>query len=167
MAPLGAYKLLGPAVSEFGGRIVGLEDIIGADARRLSEQIQSAQTWEARGRLLDGFLLDRATHGPQPSPEVTHALHLLTRSRGSNPIREIARQVGWSHKHLITRFKEQIGVAPYIAARLLRLSTVWRHLDDGQSWARIAAECGYADQAHLTREFRRLTGTTPGALITA
>ena len=167
MAPLGAYKLLGPAVSEIGGTMVGLEDIVGVDARRLSEQVQSARTWDERGRLLDDFLLNRATHGPQPSPEVTHAWHLLARSRGRDPISEIARQVGWSHKHLITRFKQQIGVAPQLAARLLRLSTVWRHLDDEQSWARVAAECGYADQAHLTREFRRFTGTTPGALITA
>jgi AraC-like DNA-binding protein len=166
MAPLGAYRLLGPAVAEIGGTLVGLEDVVGADARRFSEQVQSARTWEERVRLLDDFLLDRATRGPQPSPEVTHALHLLERSQGKDAIGEIARQVGWSHKHLITRFKQQIGVTPRLAARLVRLSTVWRHLDDEQSWARIAAECGYADQAHLTREFRRFTGTTPGALIT-
>jgi AraC-like DNA-binding protein len=43
---------------------------------------------------------------------------------------------------------------------------VWQHLDDDQSWARIAAESGYADQPHLIREFRRFTGTTPGALTT-
>jgi AraC-like DNA-binding protein len=167
LAPLGAYKLMGPAVSETGGTMVGLEDVVGADAHRLREQIQSARTWQERGRLLDGFLLDRAAAGPQPSPEVTRAWHLLARSCGRNPIREIARQVGWSHKHLITRFKQQIGVAPYLAARLLRLSTVWRHLDDERTWARIAAECGYADQAHLTREFRQFTGTTPAALVTA
>ena len=167
LAPLGAYRLLGPAVSEIGGTMVGLEDIVGADARRLSEQVQSARTWEERGRRLDDFLLDRATRGPQPSPEVTHALHLLARSSGKDPIGVVARQVGWSHKHLITRFKQQIGVAPHLAARLLRLSAVWHHLDDDQSWARVAAECGYADQAHLTREFRRFTGTTPGALVTA
>jgi AraC-like DNA-binding protein len=167
MAPLGAYKLLGPAVAEIGGTIVDLEDIVGADARRLTEQVQSARTWEERGWLLDDFLLDRATRGPQPSPEVTHAWHLLMRSSGTDPISEIARQVGWSHKHLITKFKQQMAVTPHLAARLLRLSTVWRHLDDDQTWARIAAECGYADQAHLTREFRRFTGTTPGALVTA
>jgi AraC-like DNA-binding protein len=167
LAPLGAYKLLGPALSEISGTyLVALEDIVGADARRLSEQVQSARTWDERGRLLDDFLLDRAADGPQPSPEVTQALHLLASSRGRDPIGEIARQVGWSHKHLITKFKQQIGASPQLAARLLRLSTVWRHLDDEQSWARIAAECGYADQAHLTREFRRFTGTTPGALVT-
>ena len=173
LAPLGAYKLLGPAVSEIGGSIAGLEDIVGADARRLSEQVRSARTWEGRGRLLDGFLLDRATSGPQPAPEVTQAWHLLARSGGRSTIREIARQVGWSHKHLINRFKQQVGVAPHMAARLVRLMTVWRHLDGlgglggAQSWARIAAECGYADQAHLTREFRRFTGSTPAALKTA
>ena len=167
MAPLGAYTLLGPAVAELGGEIVSLDDIVGADARRVSEQVRSARTWEERGRVLDDLLLTRAADGPQPAPEVAHAWHLLARSRGRHRISEIARQVGWSHKHLITRFKQQIGVTPRLAAQLLRLSTVWRHLDDEQSWARIAAECGYTDQAHLTREFRRFTGTTPGALITA
>ncbi|MEQ7127649.1 AraC family transcriptional regulator [Actinopolymorpha sp. B11F2] len=168
LAPLGAYKLLGPALSEIGGSLhVALEDVVGAEARRLGEQVQSARTWEERSRLLDAFLLDRATRGPQPSPEVTHAWRLLAHSDGRDLIREIARQVGWSHKHLITKFKQQVGVAPHMAARLLRLSTVWRHLDHGQSWARIAAESGYADQAHLIREFRHFTGTTPAALITA
>jgi AraC-like DNA-binding protein len=167
LAPLGAYKLVGPAISEIGGTMVGLEDIAGADGRRLREQVQSARTWEARGRLLDDFLLERATGGPQPSPEVTHAWHLLARSDGMSTIQEIACQVGWSHKHLITKFKQQVGVAPYLAARLLRLSMVWWHLDDDQSWARVAAECGYADQPHLIREFRRFTGTTPAALVTA
>jgi AraC-like DNA-binding protein len=167
LGPLGAYRLLGPAVSEIGGSLVGLEDIIGADARRLSEQVLSTRTWKERGRLLDDFLLARATHGPQPSPEVTHAWHLLAHSRGRDPIKEIARQVGWSHKHLITKFKQQVGVAPHTAARLVRLSTVWKHIDHHQTWARIAAESGYTDQSHLIREFRQFTGTTPGALTTA
>jgi AraC-like DNA-binding protein len=167
IAPLGAYQLFGQAVSELGGTMVGLEDVVGADARRLSEQVRSAATWEARGRLVDHFLLDRAARGPQPSPEVIHAYGFLARSGGRHPIGEIVRQVGWSHKHLITRFRQQIGVAPHLAARLLRLSMVWRHLADERRWSRIAAECGYADQAHLTREFRLFTGTTPGALVTA
>ena len=91
-------------------------------------------------------------------------MDLLVQSGGTSTIAEIAREVGWSHKHLITKFKQQVGVAPRLAARLLRLSRVWRHIKTGQSWARIAAESGYADQSHLVREFRQFTGTTPGAL---
>jgi AraC-like DNA-binding protein len=167
LAPLGAYKLLGPALSEIAGSTyVALEAIVGAQATRLSEQVQSAPTWDERRRLLDDFLLDRATSGPQPSPEVTSAWNLLVRSGGRIAIRSLARHVGWSHKHLITRFKQQVGVAPQLAARLVRLSNVWRHLGHEQSWGRIAAESGYADQAHLIREFRHFTGTTPAALTT-
>jgi AraC-like DNA-binding protein len=117
-----------------------------------------------RARTLDGFLLDRRARGPQPSSEVSAAWDLLVRSGGTSPIGDIAREVGWSHKHLITRFKQQIGVAPRLAARLLRLSRVWWLIESGRSWARIAAESGYADQSHLVREFRQFTGTTPSAL---
>ena len=67
------------------------------------------------------------------------AWDLLVRTAGRSTIREIAREVGWSHKHLITKFKQQVGVAPRMAARLVRLSMVWRHIDDERSWARIAA----------------------------
>jgi AraC-like DNA-binding protein len=167
LAPLGAYRLFGPAVSEVDGPLVDLEDIVGSDTRRLSEQLRSARTWEQRGRLLDALILDRAEHGAQPSPEVTRAWQMLVRSGGRTTIRWIARQVGWSHKHLITRFNSKSAWPPQMAARLVRLSMVWRHLDHGQSWARIVAESGYADQPHLIREFRRFTGTTPAALTTS
>ncbi len=166
IAPLGAYTVLGPAVAEVGGTIVGLDDFLGGDARRLSERIQSATTWEERFRLLDAFVVDRCARGPEPSPEVREAWERLEQSGGTSTIREIARDVGWSHKHLITKFKQQVGVAPRLAARLLRLARVWRLIDTDQGWARIAAESGYADQSHLVREFRQFTGTTPSALIT-
>jgi AraC-like DNA-binding protein len=165
LAPLGAYTLFGPVVADVRGSIVGLDDLIGSDARRLGERVQSAPTWVERARVVDAFLLDRSASGPEPSSEVSEAWDLLVRSDGTRPIGAIARQVGWSHKHLITRFKQQVGVAPRLAARLLRLSRVWRLIDSGQSWARIAAESGYADQAHLVREFRQFTGRTPSALV--
>jgi AraC-like DNA-binding protein len=167
VAPLGAYTLLGPAVADIGDSTVGLEDLVGADATRLGERVQSSSTWVERARVVDAFLLDRWVHGPEPSAQVSEAWDLLVESGGTSTIGDIAREVGWSHKHLISKFKQQVGVAPRLAARLLRLSHVWRLIDSGHSWARIAAESGYADQSHLVREFRQFTGSTPGALIAA
>ena len=86
------------------------------------------------------------------------------RAREAAPIREIARQVGSSRQHLITKFKQQVGVPPRLATRLLRLSRVWRLIDSGHSWARVAAESGYADQSHLVHEippFTRCPRRTP------
>jgi len=102
LAPLGAYRLLGPAVSEIGRTMVGLEDIAGAEARQLRDQVQCTRTWEQRGRLLDDFLLDRAMSGPQPSPEVSHAWHLLARSRGTSTIREFRCFTGTTPGALVT-----------------------------------------------------------------
>jgi hypothetical protein len=129
LAPLGAYKLLGPALSEIGGSLVGLEDIVGAEARRLRERVQSAPTWKARSRLLDAFLLERARHGPQPSPEVSHAWHLLVRSRGTTTIKGRRSRGGLEPQAPHHQVQAAVGVAPHMAARLVRLSMVWRHLD--------------------------------------
>jgi AraC-like DNA-binding protein len=74
--------------------------------------------------------------------------------------------VGWSHRHLIDRFRRQVGLSPKTAARLVRFDGVWRRLDGEGGrldWADLAREVGYADQAHLVRDFRQFTGTTPTA----
>jgi transcriptional regulator GlxA family with amidase domain len=82
---------------------------------------------------------------------------------GAVPIGRIADEVGWSHKHLIARFRQQVGLRPKTAARLVRLNRVWRRLDERRplDWGQVAADAGYADQAHLIRDFHQFTGTTP------
>ena len=75
---------------------------------------------------------------------------------------------GCSNRHLVARFREQVGTAAQDAGLADPLpasgATASSH-DDGSRFAEIAADCGYYDQAHLNREFRRLAGTTPGAFV--
>jgi len=163
LEPLGAYTLLGLPLDALSGRTVDLIDVLGADGRRLAEQLREAPTWRQRFALLDRFLLRRLARGPRPSPEVGWAWERLVASGGAVPIRRIADEVGWSHKHLIARFRQQVGLRPKTAARLVRFDGVLRRLDERRplDWGRVAAEAGYADQAHLIREFRGFSGTTP------
>jgi AraC-like DNA-binding protein len=118
-------------------------------------------------KLLDEALLRRLERGPRPSPEVARAWQRLVTTAGAAPIGRIAAEVGWSHKHLITRFRQQIGLSPKTAARLVRFERVWCRLDARRSldWGQVAAEAGYADQAHLIRDFRQFTGTTPADFL--
>jgi AraC-like DNA-binding protein len=163
VAPLGAYTLLGLPMDELSGQTVDLVDVLGAAARRLAEQLRETPSWRQRFALVDQFLLRRLDDGPQPAPEVAWAWKRLVATGGAVPIRRLADEVGWSHKHLIDRFRQQVGLPPKTAARLVRLKGVWRRLDERRplDWAQVAADIGYADQAHLVRDFRQFTGTTP------
>ena len=167
LSPLGAYRLLGRPMDELSGQLVDLVEVLGADGRHLTEQLREAPSWPRRFALLDQFLLRRLERGPRRASEVAWAWQRLVATGGAVPIGRIANEVGWSHKHLIAKFRQQVGLPPKTAARLVRFDTVWRRLDQRRplDWADLAREAGYADQAHLVRDFRQFTGTTPTAFL--
>jgi AraC-like DNA-binding protein len=161
--PLGAFRLLRLPLDELGGQLVDLAEVLGPEGRRLGEQLREAPTWRQRFAMLDRFLLRRLDEGPRPSPEVGRAWERLVGTGGAVPIARVADEVGWSHKHLIARFKRQVGLRPKTAARLVRFERVLGRLDERRplDWGQVAREAGYADQAHLIRDFHQFTGATP------
>jgi AraC-like DNA-binding protein len=167
LAPLGAYRLLGLPIHTLSDHVVDLTDVLGTGIRRLADRLRETPSRRQQFALLDAYLLRRAQDGPQPAPEVAWAWHRLTATGGRLPISRLAGEVGWSHKHLITRFRQQIGLPPKTAARLARFDAVWRRLSERPSarWDQLAADSGYADQAHLIRDFHQFTGASPAAFL--
>jgi AraC-like DNA-binding protein len=167
LTPLGAYTLLGLPMDELTGQTVDLGEVLGAAGRRLAAQLREAACWRQRFALMDQFLLRRLAGGPRPSPEVGWAWQRLAATGGAVPISRIADEVGWSHRHLIARFRQQAGLSPKTAARLVRFDAVWQRIDQRRplEWGQVAADVGYADQAHLIRDFRQFTGTTPAQFL--
>ena len=82
-------------------------------------------------------------------------------------VRELAGELGWSRKRIVARFREEIGLSPKAAARVLRFEQARRSAERSQrpDWAEIAVECGYYDQSHLINEFRAVTDRTPAGSI--
>lgn len=82
---------------------------------------------------------------------------------------ELTAKLGWSRKHLAARFHDEIGMPPKAVARIARFTHAQRLARSGMEtgWAAVAAASGYADQAHLTREFGELAGTSPAAWISS
>ncbi|MEW2354723.1 AraC family transcriptional regulator [Spirillospora sp. NPDC029432] len=166
LSPLGAYTLLGTPMGELANIAVALPDLIGPAAGELVERLEAAPGWPARFDLLDGFLLDRLETGPSPAPEVARAWEMLLAARGRVPVTDLVAEVGWSRRHLAQRFKEQIGLPPKVAARVLRFERAVELMSAGpHDLAGIAHDCGYFDQAHLNREVRALAGCTPTELV--
>ncbi|MEJ7578460.1 MAG: helix-turn-helix domain-containing protein, partial [Pyrinomonadaceae bacterium] len=97
--------------------------------------------------------------------EVAVACELIETSKGQAKIAETAAAVGLSVRQLERRFRRVTGFTPKQFARLRRLRATAVTLADDREmgWATRAVEMGFADQAHLTREFVRLTGRSPVA----
>ena len=80
-------------------------------------------------------------------------------------IERLAREVGLSPAHFARAFKQTMGRAPHQYLLALRLERARRLLETTQATlSDIAQRTGFADQAHFTRLFKRVFGTTPGAL---
>ncbi len=88
-------------------------------------------------------------------------LALLARGAG---IAEAAGVLGYSPRQLHRRSLPVFGYGPQHLGRVLRLQRALAVADRGVGWATVAAQTGYADQAHLARDVRALTGVTPTAL---
>lgn len=80
---------------------------------------------------------------------------------------ELASSTGASRFQIIRAFKRRFGLTPEAYRRQCRVNLAQRLLSHRSSLADVAIEAGFADQSHLTREFKRLTGLTPGALRAA
>jgi AraC-like DNA-binding protein len=95
-------------------------------------------------------------------PEVGYAWDRLEETGGNLRIGELAREVGWSRRYLADRFREETGLAPKAAARVIRFERACDRLrgPDRPPLAEVAADGGYVDQAHLSRDFRDLAGLT-------
>jgi AraC-like DNA-binding protein len=166
LTPLGAYRVLGMPLSELRGRCVALEDLFGDEGRRLTERMRGTVSWDARFDVLEQFLLARAAIGPAPTPAVQWAMSVLRETGGQARIQTLATELGCSRRYLTERFTAEVGLAPKTVARQIRFARVCaRARERPGAWARIAAEAGYCDQAHLNRDFRELAGTTPTDFI--
>ncbi|WP_411148482.1 helix-turn-helix domain-containing protein [Streptomyces sp. A30] len=164
LTPWAAFTLFGTPQCELADRAVDPDDLPHALDRRvgeLSAALAVLPTWEDRFGLLDDVFARWWAAGTPCSARVVRAWSELVRTGGSMPVRRLAEEVGWSVRHLENRFREQIGLGPKAAARVLRLQRARRLLAAGRGQAETAAVCGFYDQAHLSGEFKAMTGCTP------
>ncbi len=163
--PLGARQFFGVPMSELRDRMVGLDDALGFEGIALRERLGEASDWDRRFDIAEGFIAGRLAAANALSPEIAWAYKTVIASGGRTRITAIADEIGWSRKHLAAKFTDAIGIGPKTLSRIVRFNralSLSKQQEDG--WVGIAADCGYADQAHLVREFRQLAGETPTAL---
>lgn len=102
--------------------------------------------------------------GREPRAVARARALLDTRSPENVSLDELAREAGLSPFHLVRVFTASVGLPPHAFQQQRRLETARRLLRASSSrLVDVAQECGFADQSHLTRAFKRVYGVTPGA----
>jgi AraC-like DNA-binding protein len=162
--PGGARGLL-PPLSLFVDAFPTPREVWGAAAGSIEDEVAGAPDLEARAVVLERFLEKRREEARPPGARLAAAIRLILSSRGRVSISGVARHVGCSPRQLEREFAEGVGLSPKQLSRIARFQNVLRlagkRPDAG--WAELAARCGYADQAHLVRDFKAFSGATPTA----
>jgi AraC-like DNA-binding protein len=160
--------LLGTPAAALASVDVGLDDVLGARVTaELLDRVRAASSWPARFAVVDEVLLRSVDRGARAAPEVAEAWRLTLAGGGRLRVAEVAARVGWSERHLTARFRGETGLGPKEAARVVRFDRARRALtarvaSGGRpDLAALAAVAGYADQAHLTREWGAFSGLSP------
>lgn len=134
--------------------------------QRDEEAVRTIADPTTRLRGLCELLAARLPQADDPDDAVRHAVALI---HAGNPTVDIlADRTNLTSRQLLRRFDAAVGYGPKRLQRVVRLQrALAEHQRDpaASTLAGLAAHAGYADQAHLTRDWVRLTGTTPAALL--
>lgn len=164
-----AARWLGLPMSELVGRSVDLADIWSAGRLRdvAMPIADAASTGQMARSLLDGI----AALSPQdtsPDPFAQRMFAWLGEGLGAaEPIAVLRERLNMSERTLLRRSREHFGYGPKMLDRILRFQRfqAMARRSPSASLAALAAEAGFADQAHLNREVRSLCGMSAGAFL--
>lgn len=173
LSPLGSSALFRMPAGELWDRSAEASTVLGRAGDELWERVQLARSWTERFQACDdvlmGWLRESGT-----ADVVARSWRAIVGSGGEVGVQDLAGRAGYTRQHLTRLFRRELGLGPKLASRVVRFDRAARMLRASPPSipmtpatlpADVAAACGYADQAHLCRDFADLAGCTPGDLL--
>lgn len=129
-------------------------------------------TWEAVRNLkqagqklsfIEGQLLNLLHKNRRDSSLIDFCVRTLELSHGRMSVKELERQTGYTRRYLDLQFKQYVGFCPKVLARIFRFQKFYRKWAEGLPFETLKEDLYtfYYDQAHFTKEFKRMTGYSP------
>lgn len=185
LQPGGALALLGVPAGELAERHTPLDALWGLDSARLREQLQDVRQRDHRGERqplsdvgmraqldhLESVLLSRVRRAHADEQQRQWLAHVIPALDMGVPLATVVESSRVSHRTFITRFRNLVGLSPKTYERIRRFQRVVETLSQNDpkacrtqsrsSLAQLALDAGYADQAHLSRDFTEFAGISP------
>ena len=160
--------VLGMPASELVDVTVGSDELWGRSGVALGERVAASASPQESAAALEDAILGRLGDAVGPDPVATAAVRWLLPWQTAD-VASLTSALYVSERQLRRRFDTAVGFAPKVLQRMLRfqgfLALAHRHALPRRELAMLAAEAGYADQSHLTREALRLAGQSPRKLL--
>jgi AraC-like DNA-binding protein len=159
-------RVFGAAGTAIGRALCRLDRTAAEGAARRGEWDRTLddRTDEEMMDLIDAFLLERLPRDDRRLAVVSEIVGAIQSSPELTRVGLVADRFGMTVRSLQRLFGEYVGVSPKWVIQRYRIHEVLARLDAGRvvDWARLAVELGYFDQAHFIKDFKALTGRSPG-----
>lgn len=163
--PFGLSRLIGIPAIEFLESFMPCDLIFGDSIITLREQLFETNSFNEKILLVEHYLTTkfRATTFKETFVETI----IKTPKFANMSLSNLKEYTGYSPKHIISKFKEQIGMTPKSFQRLLNINEAILLLSklEHSNFAHIAHDCGFYDQSHFIKNFKLITGITPKAYL--
>ena len=163
LQPAAGRAVIGRESSSLRDQMFVCEEVNPALAAELMPRLAACHSYpEAAAAFADGLCQQRPSIVEIDDLAAAAARHLIN-SGGEVKISDLAAAIGLSARQLQRRFQLAVGLTPkqFARARRIRAAAVKLVQTETPNWAGIAAEVGFADQAHLIHEFASVTGDSP------
>lgn len=160
----GGFRPLAPGpLTHLTDRDAHLADWFGPAAARWADEVRAAPDQEAMVAAAEAFLGPRLPDDPHPCEEAVRIAERVAADPTVRRVEQVAAEAGVSERTLQRLFAEHVGISPKWVVRRYRIYEAAERAARGVEvgWADLAAELGFADQAHLTREFTAAFGVSP------
>ncbi len=160
--PGGFRPFLGRPMAELSGQRLSIDEVFGSDGKELAFAVAEAKDDQVRSELVDGFFQVRIPVERTVGEDLSELIESAGGEDLVSSVADLASQFGVSIRTLQRLFAEHVGVGPkWVLDRCRVQAAAERARRPVESWAEVAHELGYADQAHLTTSVSRSFGSPP------
>ncbi|HMQ47098.1 MAG TPA: helix-turn-helix domain-containing protein [Saprospiraceae bacterium] len=143
--------------------VVDAEQVLQTTILQIWETLMEMPTPALKFHALEQELLQNYAAHLHENPFVDFAVAKILAFPNQSSIRAIADKAGYSQKHIIKLFKEQVGVTPKTFLKVIRFQKAIQQIEQKQTidWSAVTYDCGFYDQSHFIADFKAFSGLTP------
>lgn len=162
--PAGFHPFYGKSLATLADSSCALADVFGADGAAYEQDVLRAPDLATMEALAEHLLRAHWPAFDATIERINTLVASIVDDRSITTVERLCEGAGTTVRALQRLFREYVGVGPKWIINRYRLHEAIAQLQEGRavSWAELALELGYFDQAHFIRDFRRLVGCTPG-----